>query len=149
MTATLKLPDTNLLLYAINPGCAQHLQARAWLEQAFVAPQGIGFAWLALVGFVRIATQARIISPPLSIDMALSAVDDWLRHPNACVLHPTQRHGDIFARLLLGVRSAGNLTNDAHLAALAIEHNAEIGTFDRDFEQFSGLKFQLLVSKAS
>ena len=145
----MKLPDTNLLLYAINPGCAQHQQARTWLEQAFNSPSGIGFAWLALVGFVRTATHARILTPPLSIDTALAAVDDWLRHPNARVLHPTERHGDIFARLLLGVGSAGNLTNDAHLAALAIEHNAEIGTFDRDFKRFSGLQFQLLVSQAS
>lgn len=144
----MKLPDTNLLLYAINPACAQHLQARTWLEQALNAESGIGFAWLALVGFVRTATHARIISPPLSVDTALAAVDDWLRHPNACVLHPTERHGDIFARLLHGIGAAGNLTNDAHLAALAIEHNAEIGTFDRDFKRFPGLQFQLLVSKA-
>ena len=145
----MKLPDTNLLLYAINPVCAQHLQARTWLEQALNAESGVGFAWLALAGFVRTSTQARIINPPLSVDTALAAVDDWLRHPNACVLHPTERHGDIFARLLLGAGSAGNLTNDAHLAALAIEHNAEIGTFDRDFKRFPGLQLQLLASQVS
>ena len=147
MSQLKKLPDTNLLLYAINPACAQHLQARTWLEQALNEKSGIGFAWLALVGFVRTVTQARIINPPLSVEMALAAVDDWLRHPNACVLHPTERHGDIFARLLIGAGFAGNLTNDAHLAALAIEHNAEIGTFDRDFKRFPGLQLQLLVSQ--
>ena len=146
MSHLMKLPDTNLLLYAINPGCVQHFQARTWLENALNEKLGIGFAWLALVGFVRTATQARIIKPPLSVDMALAAVDDWLRHPNACVLHPTERHGDIFARLLIGAGFAGNLTNDAHLAALAIEHNAEIGTFDSDFKRFPGLQLQLLVS---
>ena len=147
MSQLKKLPDTNLLLYAINPACAQHLQARTWLEQALNEKSGIGFAWLALVGFVRTVTQARIINPPLSVEMALAAVDDWLRHPNACVLHPTERHGDIFARLLIGAGFAGNLTNDAHIAALAIEHNAEIGTFDRDFKRFPGLQLQLLVSQ--
>ena len=38
----------------------------------------------------------------------------------------------------------GNLVSDAHIAALAIEHRAELGTFDRDFEQFAGLRMSLL-----
>ena len=32
----------------------------------------------------------------------------------------------------------------ANLAALAIEHNAELVTFDRDFERFAGLRVTLL-----
>jgi predicted nucleic acid-binding protein len=31
--------------------------------------------------------------------------------------------------------------SDAHLAALAIEHNAELLSFDRDFERFAGLRW--------
>jgi len=38
----------------------------------------------------------------------------------------------------------GNLTSDAHLAALALEHGATIGTFDRDFRRFAGLDMKLL-----
>jgi predicted nucleic acid-binding protein len=30
--------------------------------------------------------------------------------------------------------------NDAHLAALAIEHGGTIITFDRDFDRFPGLR---------
>ena len=33
---------------------------------------------------------------------------------------------------------------DAHIAAIAIEHQAEVLTFDRDFARFSGLRYQLL-----
>jgi predicted nucleic acid-binding protein len=47
--------------------------------------------------------------------------------------------------LLVAAGTAGNLTNDAHLAALAIEHIAEVGTFDRNFKRFAGLRFQLLA----
>jgi uncharacterized protein len=47
-------------------------------------------------------------------------------------------------RPLLGAGTAGNLTTDAHLAALAIEHDAELVTFDRDFERFAGLRMTLL-----
>ena len=50
----------------------------------------------------------------------------------------------ILARLLLSAGTAGNLTTDAHIAAIAIEHQAEVLTFDKDFARFSGLRYQLL-----
>lgn len=145
MTGLMRLPDTNVLLYAVHPASPYHARALKWLEQSLNSESGVGFAWLALLGFIRTSTQARIITPPLSTDAALEAVNDWLNHPRVQILHPGGRHADILARLLLAAGTAGNLTNDAHLAALAIEHNAEIGTFDRDFKRFSGLKFQLLT----
>jgi predicted nucleic acid-binding protein len=37
--------------------------------------------------------------------------------------------------------SAGNLTTDAHLAALAIEHGAELCSSDTDFSRFAGLRW--------
>ena len=61
------------------------------------------------------------------------------------MLHPTERHADILAKLLLIAGTAGNLTNDAHLAALSIEHNANMGSFDKDFKKFPGIKLDLLV----
>jgi predicted nucleic acid-binding protein len=36
--------------------------------------------------------------------------------------------------------TAGNLTSDAHVAALAIEHKAEIYSTDHDFGRFPGVK---------
>ena len=60
------------------------------------------------------------------------------------LLQPGARHIDILARLLLECGMAGNLTNDAYIAAIAIEHNAEILTFDKDFAKFTGLRYQLL-----
>jgi uncharacterized protein len=47
------------------------------------------------------------------------------------------RHPSILRDLLQASGSAGNLTSDAHIAALAIEHRADIVTFDRNFERFS------------
>jgi len=37
------------------------------------------------------------------------------------------------------LRTAGNVTTDAHLAALAIEHRAHLVSFDRDFDRFPDL----------
>ena len=50
----------------------------------------------------------------------------------------------LLARLLIEAGAGGNLTTDAHLAALAIEHGATLASFDRDFGRFTGLDFELL-----
>lgn len=50
----MKLPDVNVLLYAANTASAEHQEARAWLEAAFNEPGGVGLAWVALLGFVRL-----------------------------------------------------------------------------------------------
>ena len=140
----MRLADTNLLVYAADKDSPHHVVSHRWLEDSLSNSQGLGLAWLSVIGFIRLTTHPRLSVTPRTVPQALSYVDDWLIHANCHILHPTIRHADILARLLLSVGTAGNLTNDAHLAALAIEHSAEIGTFDRDFKRFSGLKFQLL-----
>ena len=105
---------------------------------------GMALCWLALVGFVRLSTKRGILPSPLTVAQTLSVVDDWLAHPRARVLEPGPQHAGILWRLLLESGTAGNLTNDAHIAALAIEHQAEVLTFDKDFTRFTGLRCQLL-----
>lgn len=138
------LPDVNVLLYAVNPAAAQHNAAKASIEQAYAEPAGIGLAWSALLGFLRLATRAGIFAKPMAVDDALTVTRTWLEHPRAHVLHPGDQHHALLARLLLGAGVAGNLTTDAHLAALAIEHGATLLTYDRDFERFPGLRLKLL-----
>ena len=140
----MRLADTNLLIYAADKDSPHHAVSHRWLEDSLSNSQGLGLAWLSVIGFIRLTTHLKLSVTQRTVTQALSYVDDWLIHANCHILHPTVRHADILARLLLGVGTAGNLTNDAHLATLAIEHNAEICTFDRDFKRFSGLKFQLL-----
>jgi uncharacterized protein len=140
----MKTPDVNLLLYAINTDSPQHKAARTWLEASFAGAGGIAFAWPALVGFLRLSTRSGIFGQPLSLDRALELMNEWLDHPAAHVIAPTDRHAPILAGLLVGRGRGGNLASDAHIAALAIEHGAELGTFDRDFEQFAGLRLTLL-----
>jgi uncharacterized protein len=141
----MKLPDTNVLVYSVNVKSPHRIQAAHWLQDAFDHPSGVALAWLALVGFVRIATQPGLLPRPLATADALGLIDEWIGHPHARILHPTERHADVLARLLIAAGTAGNLTNDAHLAALAIEHGATIGSFDRDFKKFPGLKLDLLT----
>ncbi len=140
----MKLPDVNVLLCAVNKASAEHEQARVWLESAFNGPGGVGLAWVALLGFIRLATRRGILTKPLAVEDALSVARAWLAEPRAHVLHPTERHPQILSRLLVAAGAGGNLTTDAHLAALAIEHGATLGSFDRDFERFAALEFELL-----
>ncbi len=140
----MKLPDTNVLIYAANAKAAQHRRATEWLVGAYAEPAGVGFAWMALIGFLRLATRPGILARPLAIDDALGLVHDWLAHPRAQVLQAGAGHETVLAALLRSLGSAGNLVSDAHLAALAIERGATLGSFDRDFLRFEGLKFELL-----
>lgn len=141
----MKLPDTNLLVYSVNASSPFHSAASAWLVNAFTAPGGVAFAWNALIGFVRVATHPRIMQTPLSVGDATAIVDEWLSQPRTTVLNPGTHHADVLFKLLLQCGTAGNLTNDAHLAALAIEHSAVVGTFDRDFLKFKGVQIELLA----
>ena len=140
----MKTPDVTVLLHAVNRDSRQHKAARSWLEGAYANGTGVGLSWLALLGFLRIATRSGILQRPLPIDAALSTLDAWLSHPSASVLQPTSAHAAVLRQLLLEVGTGGNVVPDAHLAAIAIEHNAEFATFDRDFLRFSGLRCELL-----
>ena len=140
----MRLPDTNVLFNAVHGGSPHHAVACRGLEEAFDDAGGVAFAWLPIVGFLRISTQRGIMPTPMPVDEALSLVDGWLHHPNARILQPGAGHAGILGRLLLAAGAGGNLTNDAHIAAIAIVHQAEVLTFDNDFARFSGLRYQLL-----
>jgi uncharacterized protein len=135
-----KLVDLNLLLYAIDEGAPQHGRARPWLEELLSGTEEVGFAWIVLLGFVRISTNPTVLEQPLSSDEALDYVDGWLAQPSAAVIHPTERHATHLRRLLEPLGTAGNLTSDAHLAALAIEHGGELCSADTDFARFPDLR---------
>lgn len=47
-----------------------------------------------------------------------------------------------FVRLVTKVGSGGNLVNDAHMAALSIEHRCGIVSFDADFGRFPGVRWE-------
>jgi toxin-antitoxin system PIN domain toxin len=136
-----KLPDLNLLIYAIDEDAAPHPRARDWLEGVLSGTESVAFAWSVLLGFLRISTNPVVLERPLSTGDALDYVDGWLGQPVAEVVHPTHRHASILRDLLDPLGAAGNLASDAHLAALAIEHGAELCSRDADFSRFAGLRW--------
>lgn len=137
----MKLPDANVLIYAVDDRSPRHEAAREWVERALSGTETVALAWQVLLAVVRIGTKPAIFEHPLTADEALALVDGWLAQPCTVVVHPTDRHAAILRELLGPLGSAGNLVNDAHLAALAIEHGAELCSCDTDFSRFSGLRW--------
>jgi uncharacterized protein len=136
-----KIPDVNLLLYALDESAPHHERARSWLEQALSGSETVGLSWQVLVAFVRLSTRAAVFEQPLSVDEAFDIVDGWLGQPPVTIVQPGRRHAAVLRELLSTVGTAGNLTTDAHLAALAVEHGAELCSHDRDFGRFPGVRW--------
>ena len=133
--------DVNILLYAYDSSSTHHERARSWLEGRLSGVEALGFCWPVLLAFVRLATNPRIFESPLPVGEALDIVDSWLAAPPATVIHPGPRHAVLLRQLLEPLGTAGNLTTDAHLAALALEHDAELCSADADFSRFAGLRW--------
>lgn len=141
----MKLPDVNVLIYAMDESSPHCKAASRWLEDALSSDESTGFAWLALVGFIRISTMPALFDDPFDHDEAVGAVEGWLAQPHAEIVEPPKDGHPAEIRQLLGQAGrAGNLTNDAHLAAIAIHHNATLVSFDSDFERFERLRFERL-----
>ena len=135
--------DANVLLYAVDRTSAHHDPSRSWLDTSLAGAEAVGFAWIGLLAFIRIGTNASILPNPMSIEDATGQVEAWLDAPAAVVAHPTPRHATLLRGLLRETGTAGNLATDAHLAALAVEHGADIVSYDRDFARFPGVTHRL------
>ena len=136
------LPDVNVLVHAYNLGSPRHAEARRWWERTLSEPAPVGLAWSVALGYIRIATHPGILANPLPAASACEHVESWLAQPQVALLHPGERHAAILFDLLRKLGTAGNLTTDAHLAALAIEHQAEVCSTDADFARFPGLRWR-------
>ncbi len=135
------LPDLNIILHAHNRGSVLHGPAREWWEATLSRPRPVGLCWAVMLGFIRLSTQRAVFREPLPVSAACGEVRAWLAQPQVIVLNPGRRHAGIVLDLLEGLGAAGNLTTDAHLAALAIEHQFELCTTDGDFKLFPGLRW--------
>ncbi len=136
------VPDVNLLVYAYNEDAPCHEQARTWWEELANGSERVGLAWMVAAGFVRIVTQYRTVVRPVPPEQAVDLVAEWLSLPQVAPLNPGAQHLAIFRGLVVATGVGGNLTADAHIAALAIEHQGEVHSNDSDFARFPGLRWR-------
>lgn len=133
--------DVNLLLYAVISGFPRHREARTWFESALNGSGEIGLAAPAIFGFLRLSTNPRVMTSPMTAETAVAYVQGWLERPNVSFLVPGPRHLDIAFALLRDMGTAGNLTTDVQLAAYALERDAELCSNDADFGRFPELRW--------
>ncbi len=141
------ITDVNLLLNAYNRDFPDHKFAREWWERAMNDRDVIGLSWVTILGFIRIMTNPRSMPNPMPVEAALATVESWLEMPNVNLVEPGSRHQEILFHLLREIGVAGNLTTDAHLAAIAIEYQAKLISTDGDFGRFPGLRWSNPLGK--
>ncbi len=138
----MKVVDANVLIYAVNGDAPRHDVAKRWLDDALNGGATLGLSWVVLLAFLRLTTKANLFARPLTAGQAIAVVEFWLAQPTVRLLEPTAKHVELVAGLLDAVGTAGNLVNDAHLAALSIEHRGAIVSFDSDFARFPGVRWE-------
>jgi uncharacterized protein len=134
--------DVNILIYAVNRDAALHSRAKSWLEATLLGTEIIGVPWIVILAFLRLTTRAGFFRNPMPLEAAFDMLDSWLEQPSVVIVDPGSRHRTILRQLLSAIGTGGNLTSDAHLAALALEHRAELCSFDQDFGRFPGLQWR-------
>jgi hypothetical protein len=135
------VPDISLLVYAYNPGSAHHIEAKAWWEGLLNTGGRVGIPRVVILGFVRLTTTRGVLATPVTPADAMRRVESWLAAPGVVLVQPGPRHMAHLSKALTAT-PGGPLTTDAHLAALAIEHNAELHSNDSDFARFPGLRWR-------
>ena len=136
------LPDANVLLYAFRKDSQDHALYRNWLDGVVNGSAAYGISPQVLASVIRIATHPRIFRRPSGLDESASFASLLLDQPHCQIIAPGPRHWTIFLKLCKTAKTAGNLIQDAWLAALAIESGCEWITTDRDFARFEGLNWR-------
>ncbi|HXE44940.1 MAG TPA: TA system VapC family ribonuclease toxin [Conexibacter sp.] len=139
------LVDANLVVYAHLEHGPHHVAARAWFEDVMRAPDRVAFPWPTLLGFIRLMGNRALTPNPMPLTEAWARIEGWLARPQSWIPVPTERHQQILADLLHG-ETRPDVANDAHLAALAIEHGLTVCSTDRDFSRFPGIRWYNPIS---
>ena len=92
--------------------------------------------------FVRLMTNRRMLAHPVVPTQAVDWVRGWFDFPHIVPINLGAEHLTHMRRLLEAVGVGGNLVMDAHLAAMAIENQAELQSNESDFARFSRLRWR-------
>lgn len=134
--------DANLLIYAADASSRHHAQALGLMTSLVNGDRRVGLPWQSIGAFLRITTNPRATTHPLTGERAWSYIDAWLASPVVWIPPATARTAAVFGELTRQVDITGNLVPDAMLAALAIEHGAELWSADTDFARFPSLRWR-------
>lgn len=135
------VPDANLLLYAYDSSSPFHQAARAWWQGCLSGQESVGLAHPTLFAFLRISTNPRAFSQPMTLAEAAEQVRSWLERKVSQVLQESADHATQVIQLLQAAGgTAGNLVTDAQIGALSVAYRAVVHTADRDFLRFPDVR---------
>lgn len=112
---------------------------RVWWEHTLSGVEPVGLTTPAVLGFVPLPTNRRVLTQPMTLAEADTVVQGWLDQPCVRFRRPRSMHLREVLDLLGSVGTAGNLTTDAQIAAGAAEHRRTVHTTDSDFARFTGI----------
>ena len=138
----MRLVDANVLLYADNADAEQHLAARNWLIEALSGPEVLIVPWTSVISYLRISTDPRIHPEANTLPDALAFIGAVLEADVVIAGDPDRHHFGRVAQMLRATGRGGNLVNDAHLAALALQYDATVVSYDNDFSRFPGVRWE-------
>ena len=137
------LPDVNVLVYAHRTDShREHERFASWVTSLATGREPFALSVLALVGVLRIVTNARIFKPASTLEDALAFTGELARRPTARLVGPGPRHWELLTELCRAAGATAKLIADAQHAAVAIEHGCTLVTTDSDFARFPGLRWQ-------
>ena len=137
----MRIVDLNVLLYAVNRDTVHHERIRVWWEAVLRQEEPVGLAWIVLLGFLRLSTNAHVFPKPLTSAQAIQRIERWLACSNVRIAQETEEHWRILRGLIDQSGTSAHLTTDAHLAAIAIGNGAELVSCDTDFARFRSLRW--------
>ena len=143
------LVDANILLYAEDSLSAHHESARTWWDAQLSGSVPVCLCWAVITAFIRIATNSRLHQRPLTLMEVADRVQSWIDQPCVQIIQPTEQHWYIFQQMLHDGNATANLVSDAHLAALAVEHNCELCSNDAGFARFPKLNWRNPMRKTN
>ena len=135
------VPDINMLIYAHKADAPEHHAAQRWWQDLVSGTEIVGIPWAVATGFVRVISIPGVTNPPMSPADAAHTVADWFRHNHITPINPGDHHMRLFQENLAVSGSGTKLVTDAHIAALAMEHDAELHSNDSDFDRFPSLRW--------
>jgi len=135
------LPDANLLLYAVNRDSHDHEPAFAWWRKTLEGGAPVRLTSGVVFAFVRLATNRKVFTHPLTPAEAFDHVENWLKFPSVELAENLPEDLPVIRQLLEAAGTGGNLVSDAQIAAVAQRLGACVYSTDNDFDRFPGIRW--------
>jgi uncharacterized protein len=137
--------DVNVLVAWALTEHVHHARVQAWWEESRSAGEAFVLPDFVVAGFLRVATNAAVHTPPLGIQDAWGFLDDLAAQPTCLRWSGVADAAGALRELTEGGGVTSRLVSDAYIAACAIAVGGTLVTFDRDFRRFDGLRLRELV----